>query len=189
MRRNTAGFAPGPAPGPVRSPGPGHAPRPVARCAYRCGGDAGGGGPARRGHLARRVLSAALDRRRLLYLGGGALSAVVYYAILGAQLAALGHRVPYLLLLVTSQFVASVVVYPWYRLMVFRVSGSSWVLGHLRFYAVGLGFLAASVTGVPLLVELAGIPIMVAQALVIVVNVPLGYLAHRLWTFPSRRKN
>ncbi|WP_167521488.1 GtrA family protein [Microbispora triticiradicis] len=131
----------------------------------------------------------ALDRRRVLYLGGGALSAVVYYAILGVQLAALGHRVPYLLLLVTSHFVASVVVYPWYRLMVFRVSGSSWVLGHLRFYAVGLGFLAASVTGVPLMVELAGIPIMVAQALVIVVNVPLCYLVHRLWTFPSRRKN
>ncbi len=178
MRRNTAGFAPGSAPGSApetaRSPGPGHAPRPAASSS---------GGPARRGHLARRVLSAALDRRRLLYLGSGALSAVVYYAILGAQLAALGHRVPYLLLLVTSQFVASVVVYPWYRLMVFRVSGSSWVLGHLRFYAVGLGFLAASVTGVPLLVELAGIPIMVAQALVIVVNVPLGYLAHRLWTF------
>ncbi|KAB8187239.1 GtrA family protein [Microbispora catharanthi] len=155
----------------------------------RRGTDAGGRPPAARRNLARRVLSVALDRRRVLYLGGGAMSAVVYYAILGVQLAALGHRVPYLILLVTSQFAASVVVYPWYRLMVFRVSGSSWVLGHLRFYAVGLGFLAASVTGVPLLVELAGVPIMVAQAVVIVVNVPLSYLVHGLWTFPARRKN
>ncbi|MEU8198227.1 GtrA family protein [Microbispora amethystogenes] len=189
MRPNTAGLAPESARGPARSPGPGHAPQPVPPSADRCGADAGGGRPAGRRHLARRVLSAALDRRRVLYLGSGAMSAGVYYAVLGVQLAALGRRVPYPVLLVTSQFVASVVVYPWYRLMVFRVSGSSWVLGHLRFYAVGLSFLAASVTGVPLMVELAGIPIMVAQALVIVVNVPLGYVVHRLWTFPSRRKN
>ncbi|WP_031167236.1 GtrA family protein [Streptosporangium roseum] len=141
--------------------------------------------PARSGG---RTLLRALGDQRVVYLMAGAVTAVVYYALLGLGLLVARDRIPYVLLLVACQFVTSVIVYPGYRLMVFRASGKSWLAGYLRFYTVGLGFLVASVVGVPVLVELAGIPIMVAQGLIIVVNPPLSYVAHRIWTFRDRGK-
>ncbi|MGW2197406.1 GtrA family protein, partial [Streptosporangium sp. NPDC001682] len=133
---------------------------------------------------ARRVRG----RAAVAYLLASAMTAVVYCALLGLGLLAVKDRVPYVFLLVACQFLTSVIVYPWYRLVVFRVARESWLAGYLRFYAVGLGFLAASVVGVPILVEFVGIPIMVAQGLLIAVSPPLSYLTHRTWTFPNREK-
>ncbi|GAA4229495.1 putative flippase GtrA [Streptosporangium album] len=135
-----------------------------------------------------RALLSIFGDRRIIYLLAGVMTAAVYYALLGLGLFVTKDRVPYLFLLAACQFVTSVIVYPWYRLVVFRVSGESWITGYLRFYAVGLSFLAASVIGVPILVEFAGIPIMVAQGLIIAASPPLSYVTHRAWTFSDRGK-
>ncbi|WP_162795109.1 GtrA family protein [Nonomuraea lactucae] len=135
-----------------------------------------------------RALISALGGHRITYLLAGAMTAVVYYILLGLALLVAKDRAPYLVLVVVSHFVTVVVVYPGYRLLVFRVSGHSWMTGYLRFYAVGLTFLGASLTGLPLLVEVAGVPLMVAQALIILASPPLSYLAHRTWTFRARAK-
>jgi putative flippase GtrA len=135
-----------------------------------------------------RALVSAFWGRRVAYLLASAMTAVVYCALLGLGLLAVKDRVPYVFLLVACQFLTSVIVYPWYRLVVFRVVGESWLAGYLRFYTVGLGFLAASVVGVPIMVEFVGIPIMVAQGLLIAVSPPLSYLTHQAWTFPNRKK-
>ncbi|MFI7443337.1 GtrA family protein [Nonomuraea indica] len=133
-----------------------------------------------------RALIAALGAHRITYLLAGAMTAVVYYVLLGLALLAAEDAAPYLVLVVASHFVTVVIVYPAYRLIVFRVSGESWLTGYLRFYAVGLTFLGASLAGLPLLVEIVGMPLMLAQGLIILASPPLSYLAHRTWTFRDR---
>ncbi|MFC7649847.1 GtrA family protein [Streptosporangium lutulentum] len=117
-----------------------------------------------------------------------AMTAVVYYCLLGLGLVVAKDAVPYLFLVVACHLITVVIVYPWYRLVVFPTSGTSWIVGYLRFYAVGLSFLGASLAGLPLLVELAGIPLMMAQGLIIIASPPLSYAAHRAWTFRDHEK-
>ncbi|WP_406313526.1 GtrA family protein [Streptosporangium sp. NBC_01639] len=128
----------------------------------------------------------ALGGHRITYLLAGAMTAAVHYALLGLGLLAAEDSVPYLFLVVASHLITVVIVYPWYRLIVFRVRGESWLAGYLRFYAVGMSFLMASVIGIPIFVELMGISIMAAQALVIIASPPLSYAIHRRWTFRDR---
>ncbi|GAA3798881.1 hypothetical protein GCM10022226_17850 [Sphaerisporangium flaviroseum] len=130
-------------------------------------------------------LTCMLGRRHVMYLAGSGITAAVYYGVLGASLAA-GGGLPYPLLILLTHLTTSVIVYPWYRLMVFRAGAGSWLASWLRFYAAGLTFLATSLTGVPLLVEFLELPIMVAQGVIITVSPPLSYLLHRSWTFPER---
>lgn len=85
---------------------------------------------------------------------------------------------PYLVLAVVGHCATVAIVYSWYRLVVFRVSGGSWPRGYVRFYAVGLNFLGTSAAGVPVLVEFAGISIMAAQGVVIVMSPPIRYVVH-----------
>ncbi|MDR8414576.1 GtrA family protein [Nonomuraea sp. 3-1Str] len=123
---------------------------------------------------------------RLAYLAGGGGTAVIYYGILAAALPALGDRVPYLGLVVASHLVTVMIVYPWYRLVVFPGTGDGWLAGYLRFYAAGLSILTASLVGLPILVELAGLSVLPAQALIIAVTFLLSYALHRTWTFRGR---
>ncbi len=133
--------------------------------------------------FSRRSVMNVLAGNRITYALGGAMTAAVYYALLGLGLLAAKGSVHYLVLIVVSHFATVVIIYPWYRLVVFQYSGDSWLRGYVRFYVVGLGFLGVSVIGLPILVELARIPIMVAQGIVIFLNPPLSYLIHRTWTF------
>ncbi|MEV8633540.1 GtrA family protein [Streptosporangium sp. NPDC051023] len=128
----------------------------------------------------------ALGGQRITYLLAGAVTAAVYYALLYLALLVTEGRVSYLFLAFASHMITVAIVYPWFRIVVFRVSGEPWLPGYLRFYTVGLSFLVASFVGLPLLVELAGIPIMIAQLLIIAVNPPLTYVIHRKWTFRRR---
>ncbi|WP_143737266.1 GtrA family protein [Microbispora sp. GKU 823] len=128
----------------------------------------------------------ALLGQRITYLLAGALTAGVYYALLGLGLLVAMDTVPYLVLVVVSHFITTLILYPVYRLVVFKVSGQGWLSGFLRFYAVGLTFLGSSVVGLPILVEIAGIPLMVAQALIILLSPPLSYAINRTWAFRAR---
>ncbi|MCO5973010.1 GtrA family protein [Actinoallomurus soli] len=134
----------------------------------------------------RRGTPATRHGQRVAYLLAGAGTAGVYYGLLGIGLLVFGAAMPYLLLAVFSHLVTALLVYPVYRRVVFPVTGRTWLPGFLRFYAVGLGFLATSLVGLPLLVELAGIPVMVAQALLILVSPPSSYVINRGWVFATR---
>ncbi|MFC4590294.1 GtrA family protein [Sphaerisporangium corydalis] len=143
------------------------------------GRPAGGEDPPR----ARRAFTVVLGGHLITYLTGGALAAVLYYAIMITGLLVVGGTVPYLYVVVTAHFATVVIVYPWYRLVVFPASGDSWPRGYLRFYTVGLGFLACSLAGLPILAGWAGIPVLVAQAIIIVANLAVSHAVHRAWTF------
>ncbi|MFI6511244.1 GtrA family protein [Streptosporangium sp. NPDC050855] len=115
-----------------------------------------------------------------------ATTALLYYALLGLALLVVNDAVSYLLLAMAAHLTTVVIVYPWYRLVVFRTRGRSWIAGYLRFYAVGLGFLGASLAGLPVLVELCRLPVMAAQAVILVISPTVTYAVHRAWTFRER---
>lgn len=134
----------------------------------------------------RRGVIRAFGGHLITYLAGGALTAAVYYVFLAVGLLTFRDRVPYLYVVVASNFVTVVLVYPWYRLVVFRGAADSWPVGYLRFYAVGLTGLVTSLAGLPVLVELAGLPVLLAQAFLIAVSVPVNYVVYRMWAFRRR---
>ncbi|MDP9791511.1 putative flippase GtrA [Catenuloplanes nepalensis] len=127
----------------------------------------------------RRLLRPLLNDRRAHYVLAGGLGAVVYYGLFSAGWLIL-HR-HYLLLAVLANAATAVLTYPVYR-RIFGGTGSR-VAGLARFYLVSLGSLACSLGGLPLLVESAGLPVLPAQALIIVVAPLLTYHLHRGWSF------
>ncbi|MBG0813548.1 GtrA family protein [Planomonospora sp. ID82291] len=114
------------------------------------------------------------------------MTVAVYLSLLALGLLILGGRVPYPILVVVGHLATVLIVYPWYRIAVFRITRGSWMAGYLRFYTVGLGFLAASAAGVPALVEFAGLPVLVAQSSVMAIGALSGYAINRSWTFRDR---
>ncbi|WP_449063266.1 GtrA family protein [Planomonospora algeriensis] len=136
-----------------------------------------------RSDLRARTLTSALRGQRITYLIGGAATVVVYSGLLALGLLILEERFHYLVLVAVSHLMTILIVYPWYRLVVFRVSSGSWISGCLRFYAVGLSALAASFVGLPVLVELVGLPVLVAQLLIVPASTVLGYVINRSWAF------
>ncbi|WP_268249356.1 GtrA family protein [Planobispora rosea] len=131
----------------------------------------------------RRTLPSVLRGHRTTYLVGGVMTMMLYLSFLALALPIFESSVPYIVLVAISHLLALVIVYPWYRLVVFRVSEGSWTSGFLRFYLVSSSFLAVSVIGLPILVEIMGVSVLAAQSLVIPMSTVLAYLINRSWTF------
>lgn len=125
--------------------------------------------------------------RRVRYVAAGGFSAVLYYVVFAGGWLASGGRFPYLLLaLLTGTFCAAV-TYPVYRVLVFR-SGGPVVAGFLRFYALCLWSLLFGMGGLWALVELAGLHVLLAQAVMMLLGPLINYQASRLWAFrPTSR--
>jgi putative flippase GtrA len=126
-----------------------------------------------------------LADRRVRYLVVGGVAALVYYGLFAAAWLLSAGRAPYLALAVAANLVTAVVTHPLYRRGVFR-SGGPWLAGFARFYLTCLWSLAASLGGLPLLVEVARVPVLVAQAIVIVALPLVNYQVNRRWAFRTR---
>ena len=120
--------------------------------------------------------------RLVRYLLAGGISAVLYYGVFAAGWAALGAHVPYVAMAVLANLVTAPPTYQIQRHLVFRATGP-WFRGFLRFYVLCLGSLACVTIGLPVLVEVAGLPVLVAQALVIGGSPLVNYQLARLWAF------
>src|SRR5690242_17029622 len=99
--------------------------------------------------------------RRVRYLLAGGLAAAVYYATFTAGWTVSRHSWPYLAVAVLANFVTTVVTYPVYRSLVFRVDGP-WLAGFFRFYILCIGALLINVVCLPALVEIAGWNVLIA---------------------------
>lgn len=116
------------------------------------------------------------------YLIVGAWNTVFGYCTFAALQLLFGDQVNYLILLCIAMVFAILNAYIGYRLFVFKVQGR-WIRDLGRFSIVYLGSLAANLAILPLLVEVAGIPILVAQAIVVTGSVVLSFFAHRSFSF------
>lgn len=93
----------------------------------------------------------------------------------------LGDRVHYLVLLTAATVLSILNAYAGHRLLVFRRAGSVW-----RFSLVYVVAFAVNVALLPVLVEGAGMPVLLAQGLVVAGTVVASYFAHRWFSFGVR---
>jgi len=118
----------------------------------------------------------------LRFLIVGAFNTAFGFLLFALMLHLAGDRVHYLVVLVVAMVIAVLVAFAAYRTFVFRVRGH--VLRDLgRFSLVYVGVLAANVIALPLLVEVAGLAVLTAQAIVVVGTVITNFLLHRSFSF------
>jgi putative flippase GtrA len=120
------------------------------------------------------------DQRVAFLIVGGVNTAVGFICFAGF-LALLGKQ-RYMATLLCSHVVAVLIAFVLYRLVVFRVRGH--VLGDLwRFETVYLTALAINLVLLPLLVEFAHLPVLLAQALIMLVTSVMSWMGHKHYSF------
>ncbi|WP_238008304.1 GtrA family protein [Dactylosporangium sp. AC04546] len=138
-----------------------------------------------RPRLTRTVVAFANDRR-VRYLLVGGVSAVSYYGFYAGLYLLTRDWLHYLVPAFAANLLCAVVTYPLQRRFVFR-SRSPLVAGFVKFYVVCLWALGFTLVGLPVLVELAGIPVLVSQAILIVTAPIINYQLTKFWVFRTRR--
>jgi putative flippase GtrA len=137
--------------------------------------------------LTAPVLVRIAADRRVRYLAAGGFGALLYYLLFTAGWLLWGSTVPYLVTAAATSTVCAVVTYPVYRTLVFRADAAG-LAGFLRFYALCLGALAFSLGGLTVLVELAGLHVLLAQAVIVLAGPLINYQLGRLWAFRRREE-
>jgi putative flippase GtrA len=139
-----------------------------------------GSSAAPRGGLA--ALGRLWRDERIAFLVVGGVNTVVGVAIFIAFTYVLRDRIGYMGVLVCSYAVAIVCAFTLQRTLVFRVRGH--LLRDLaRFTVVQLGALGVNAVLLPLLVEVAGVPVIPAQVIAVAISVVLTYTGHKLFSF------
>jgi putative flippase GtrA len=119
--------------------------------------------------------------QRVAFLAVGAVNTVVGYLCFVAFLAILGQQ-RYLAALVCAYIVAVLIAFVLYRFVVFRVRGH--VLADLwRFTTVYISALAVNFVLLPLLVEVAHLRVLLAQALIVLVTSLMSWVGHKHYSF------
>jgi putative flippase GtrA len=122
------------------------------------------------------------DREKARYLLGGIYNTALGYTLFALLYTGLHRRVHYLAILVIAQSVSVANNYMVYRWFVFRVRGHALADG-ARFSTVYLVTFLANLAALPFLIDVAGLPALVAQAVVIVGVMVTSYLAHKRFSF------
>ena len=142
---------------------------------------AGPGGSGLNGGIRPRVL-ALLDHQAVRFAMVGVVNALFGFGLFALLQIALGDRVHYLILLLVANIVAVVEAYVLQRWLVFLVRGRWW-RGLARFSSVYLVALVVNMVALPLLVEIVLLPVLPAQAIVVVSTAMGTFFVHRGFTF------
>jgi putative flippase GtrA len=122
------------------------------------------------------------ERVRFVLIGG--VNTVVGYALFAALDVGVGHWIGYLGSLYGSYALAVPLAFVLHRRFTFRVAGSgSTFVDFVRFASVYVVSLAINTALLPLLVEVAHLSPLVAQAITIVVTTLMSYFGHKLFSF------
>ena len=128
--------------------------------------------------LARRLLR---DERARFVIIGGLNTAIAYGLFLLFELLLDGR---YLLSLGLSYLIATIIAFALHRRLTFGVTGRDGVvIDFLRFESVYVVMLAVNALLLLLLIDLAGWPSYLAQALSLVVTTVISYLGHKFFSF------
>ncbi|HET6213513.1 MAG TPA: GtrA family protein [Micromonosporaceae bacterium] len=136
-------------------------------------------------------MRALLADRRVRYVAVGCLAAAVYYGLFSAGYLLAGHRISASagfsadVIAVFANLATAVLTFPLYRVAVFGGDGP-WIQGFLRFYVIAFWSLLWSLVGLPLLIDVVGLPVLLAQAIIVVAVPLLNYQIHIFWTFRRR---
>lgn len=116
----------------------------------------------------------------------GFVNTVFSYGVFVLLELSIGASVPYLLIVLTTHVVAVLEAFALHRSVTFRASGRVWNQ-FLRFWTVYLVALAVNLALLPVLVEVAHIPLLPAQALVLLACATGSYAGHRHFSFRRSR--
>jgi putative flippase GtrA len=120
--------------------------------------------------------------QRVAFIAVGAMNTIFGYLCFAAFLVTVGRRWHYLGALACAHVVSVLFAFVLYRFLVFRVRGH--VLADLwRFETVYLAALAVNFVLLPLLVELVHLPVLVAQALIVLVTALMSWMGHKNYSF------
>lgn len=127
--------------------------------------------------------------QRVVFLAVGAVNTVIGYFFFAAFLLLLGKRWDepwgYLAALACAHVVSVLCAFVLYRYVVFKVRGH--LLGDLwRFETVYLSALAVNFVLLPVLVEIAQLPVLLAQALIVSVTSAMSWVGHKRFSFQRR---
>jgi len=115
------------------------------------------------------------------FLAVGGFNTAFGYLLFAMLLLLLGQRL-YLVALLGAYVVSVLLAFVLYRFLVFRVRGH--VLRDLwRFVTVYLFALAVNFVTLPLLVELVHVPVLVAQAMIVLVTSVMSWMGHKHYSF------
>lgn len=132
------------------------------------------------------VLPSPLDRlvglQQVRYLLVAGTTSLVYLGLVAGGLALGWH---YMLAILVAQVITIAGAFPAYRTLVFASRGS-WRTDLLRFLSVWSSGMVAGFVATPLLVEVFGMPPLLAQVVAIVVVAVGSYLGHRFFSFRQR---
>nr|WP_109209922.1 GtrA family protein [Microbacterium ureisolvens] len=132
----------------------------------------------------RTAFRRVVHDEKVRFLAVGGTNTVVGFLLFAAFESWIFRDVPYgyLISLVLSYAIAIVLAFFLYRRFVFRVSGNV-VTDFVRFVSVyalsiGINFLA-----LPALVEIGGVPPIIAQAVVLVCTTVVSFVGHKFFSF------
>jgi putative flippase GtrA len=130
----------------------------------------------------RQGVLGVLDHQVLRFVVVGVVNSVFGFGVFAGLQLTIGAHVHYLVILLISHVVSVLEAYVLQRWLVFRVSGRWW-RDLARFWSVYLVALAINLVALPLLVEIAHVSVLPAQAIVML-GVAMGtFVAHRSFTF------
>lgn len=135
------------------------------------------------------LLGHGMAPERVRFVLVGALNTVVglsFFALFNALIGDSGHYA-YLATVVIAQFLGVQFAFCTQRLIVFRARGGRILHELLRFYLVYSVGLIANLAILPLLVEVAGLPVFPAQVLFTISLAVVSYLAGRSFVFRLHR--
>ena len=134
--------------------------------------------------MARVTLAALVADERVRFLVVGGINTVVGYALFALLQITAGHVIGYLGSLYGSYVLAVTLAFVLHRRFTFRVEGTgNRLVDFLRFASVYVVSLAANTLALPLLVELAHLDPLVAQAISVVVTTIVSYFGHKYFSF------
>jgi putative flippase GtrA len=127
-------------------------------------------------------LSTALSDQRVRFVIVGAFNTAFGAGLFVALHFTIEHSVGYLVVLTLTWVIAVLAAFMAYRYLVFRVRGS-FFLDLSRFSLVYLGLYLVNLAVLPLLVELAGLPVLLAQAATFPIVATVSYVGHHRFSF------
>ena len=135
----------------------------------------------------RPIWSRIIDDQRFRFLVVGSVNTLVGYLLFAAFTTFLFAEVPfgYLISLVLSYVIAIMIAFLLYRRFVFKVAGRWW-LDFVRFVSVYLAAIGINFVTLPILVELAGLPPLLAQGIVLIATTALSFVGHKAFSFRRR---
>ena len=129
------------------------------------------------------VLRLLGDQRIRFLLVGGFNTALGYGLFVAFELT-IGQHIGYLVSLYGSTLLATIVAFFLHRHFTYKIVGKGhMVRDFLRFETVYIASLLINTAALPLLVEIFGVPVLISQALIVVITTTVSYFGHKFLSF------